>query len=528
MAGKLKREVGFSGLIFASLGGIIGSGWLFGPLAAAQVAGPLSIYSWLIGAITILFLGLTYAEVGPLFPKAGAATHIANVVHGNLLGKIWAWLLFMFYIAIAPVEVVAVLTYANNYIPGLLAGDTGLLSGLGLISSVVLLGFMFLLNFLGIRRIANIFTGLGWWKLAVPVLTMIVLVAFSYHPENLHVLHWHENVHGMFVAVASSGIVFSYLGFRQAIELGGESREPGKHIPLAVIGAIVIGAIIYVGLQWAFLVSVPPSQLTQGWTKLSFSGVFGPFAAIASLLGIGWLAVLIYADALISPGGTALVYATSAARAVVANGEVGAGPSFFTRITEGGVPWVGIIVAYVIGCIYFLPFPSWQKLVGFITTISVITYGIGPIVLLQLRRSMPELERPFRLWGAQIIAPIAFILSSLVAYWGGFKALTYIFGTLFAILILYGIVYRIRGSRDGTPLGFKHITWIFPYFLGLWVLSWFGPKVLGGQGVIPFYGSMAAVAVLALISMVWALKVTVPDSQISEYFSVMNKEGVEL
>lgn len=189
---------------------------------------------------------------------------------------------------------------------------------------------------------------------------------------------------------------------------------------------------------------------------------------------------------------------------------------------------MGIIVAYVIGCIYFLPFPSWQKLVGFITTISVITYGIGPIVLLQLRRSMPELERPFRLWGAQIIAPIAFILSSLVAYWGGFKALTYIFGTLFAILILYGIVYRIRGSRDGTPLGFKHITWIFPYFLGLWVLSWFGPKVLGGQGVIPFYGSMAAVAVLALISMVWALKVTVPDSQISEYFSVMNKEGVEL
>lgn len=124
MSGKLKRDVGFSGLIFASLGGIIGSGWLFGPLVAAQTAGPLSIFSWLIGALTILLLGLTYAEVGPLFPRAGAAAHIANVVHGNLLGKIWAWLLFMFYIAIAPVEVVAVLTYANNYLPGLLQGNT--------------------------------------------------------------------------------------------------------------------------------------------------------------------------------------------------------------------------------------------------------------------------------------------------------------------------------------------------------------------------------------------------------------------
>ncbi|MEY2336047.1 APC family permease [Acidithiobacillus ferrianus] len=528
MVNQLKREVGFSGLIFASLGGIIGSGWLFGPLNAARVAGPLSIYSWLIGAVTILFLGLTYAEVGPLFPRAGAATHIANVVHGNLLGKIWAWLLFMFYIAIAPVEVVAVLTYANNYIPGLLISHTGLLSGPGILAAIALLGVMFLLNFLGIRRVAKVFTGLGWWKLAIPILTIVLLVAFSYHPENLHIVHWHENVHGMFAAVASSGIVFSYLGFRQAIELGGESREPGKHIPMAVIGSILIGAIIYVGLQWAFLVSMPPSELTQGWAKLSFTGIFGPFAAIASLIGISWLAVLIYIDALLSPGGTALVYATSAARAVVANGEVGAGPRAFTKITEGGVPWVGIIVAYVIGCLYFLPFPSWQKLVGFITTISVITYGIGPIVLLQLRHSVPDMERPFRLWGAHVIAPIAFILSSLVAYWGGFQALSYIFGTLFGVLTLYGIQHRIRGNSDGQILGFRHITWIFPYFGGLWVLSWFGPKVLGGTGGIPFYWSMAAVAVLASICMVWALKVTVPDSQVTDYFSAMDQEGIEL
>lgn len=159
MVGKLKREVGFSGLIFASLGGIIGSGWLFGPLDAAQIAGPLSIGSWIVGALTILLLGLTYAEVGPLFPRAGAAAHIANVVHGDLLGKIWAWLLFMFYIAIAPVEVVAVLTYANNYVPGLLQGNTGLLSGLGLIAAVLLLGAMFVLNFLGIRRVAMLFSG---------------------------------------------------------------------------------------------------------------------------------------------------------------------------------------------------------------------------------------------------------------------------------------------------------------------------------------------------------------------------------
>ena len=528
MSGKLKRDVGFSGLIFASLGGIIGSGWLFGPLVAAQTAGPLSIFSWLIGALTILLLGLTYAEVGPLFPRAGAAAHIANVVHGNLLGKIWAWLLFMFYIAIAPVEVVAVLTYANNYMPGLLQGNTGLLSGTGVIAAIVLLGLMFLLNFLGIKRVAQLFTGIGWWKLGVPILTIIVLVLTSYHPENLHVMDWHSSVHGMFVAVASSGIVFSYLGFRQAIELGGESREPGKHIPGAVIGAIAIGALVYVGLQWAFIVSMPPSQISHGWQHLDFKGLFGPFAAISTMLGIGWLAILIYADALISPGGTAFVYATSAARAVVANGEVKAGPPIFTRISANGVPWVGVIVAYVIGCLYFLPFPSWQKMVGFITTISVITYGIGPIVLLQLRRSVPDLERPFRLWAANVIAPVAFILSSLVAFWGGFQALTYIFAVLFGILAIYGIVRLVRGARPGEESGFFNITWIFPYFIGLWVLSYLGPKVLGGIGEIGFYWSMLAVAVLALVSMFWALKVTVPDGRVADYFTAMAEEGISL
>ncbi len=528
MAGKLRREVGFSGLIFASLGGIIGSGWLFGPLIAARLAGPLSIGSWIIGALTILFLGLTYAEVGPLFPRAGAAAHIANVVHGSLLGKIWAWLLFMFYIAIAPVEVTAVITYANNYTPGLLRGNSGLLAEPGLITAVLLLGFLFLLNFLGIRRVAQLFSGLGWWKLSIPVLMSAVLVLYSYHPENLQIRDWGGDLHGMFVAVASSGVVFSYLGFRQAIELGGEAQNPGRHIPAAMIGAILAGALIYVMLQWAFLVSMPPQQLVNGWGHLQFQGLFGPFAAIASLLGIGWLAVLIYTDALISPGGAALVYATSAARAVVANGEVGAGPGFFTRVSGKGIPWAGVVVAYVIGCLYFLPFPSWQKLVGFITTISVITYGIGPIVLLQLRRSVPDIKRPFRLWGARVVAPVAFVLSSLVAYWGGFQALSYIFGGLFGALLFYGLFRLVRGGTPGEPLGFYHITWIFPYFGGLWLLSYLGPRILGGTGEIPFYWSMLWVAILAMFSMFWALKVTVPDGQVTSYFEAMAEEGISL
>ncbi|MGC9129239.1 MAG: amino acid permease, partial [Acidithiobacillus sp.] len=110
--GQLRREGGKFGLLYASLGAIVGSGWLFGPLHAAQTAGPLSLFSWLIGALAILLLALVYAELGPLIPRSGAIVHISHLGNGSLLGWIWGWILFFSYVIIAPVEVTAVLTYA--------------------------------------------------------------------------------------------------------------------------------------------------------------------------------------------------------------------------------------------------------------------------------------------------------------------------------------------------------------------------------------------------------------------------------
>ena len=70
-AGKLQRSVGFYGLMFVSLGSIIGSGWLLGALNAAEKAGPASILSWLLAAGMLALLALVYAELGATYPVAG-------------------------------------------------------------------------------------------------------------------------------------------------------------------------------------------------------------------------------------------------------------------------------------------------------------------------------------------------------------------------------------------------------------------------------------------------------------------------
>ena len=67
---RLKKDFGAIGLLFAAIGSIIGSGWLFSSLHAAQDAGPAAILSWVIGTIMFLLIGLSYAELGVMFPRS--------------------------------------------------------------------------------------------------------------------------------------------------------------------------------------------------------------------------------------------------------------------------------------------------------------------------------------------------------------------------------------------------------------------------------------------------------------------------
>jgi len=80
---SLKREIGLIGLLWASVGSIIGSGWLFGALNAAEIAGPAAIVSWVLGGIMIMLIGLTYAELGTMFPVSGGVVRFPHFAFGS-------------------------------------------------------------------------------------------------------------------------------------------------------------------------------------------------------------------------------------------------------------------------------------------------------------------------------------------------------------------------------------------------------------------------------------------------------------
>src|SRR5262249_37090760 len=111
----LRREIGFIGLLWASAGSIIGSGWLFGAQKALIAAGPAAVISWGICPLALLLLALTHAELGGMWPVAGGTARFPHYAFGGAAGASFGWFSWLQAATVAPIEVLAMITYGQHY-----------------------------------------------------------------------------------------------------------------------------------------------------------------------------------------------------------------------------------------------------------------------------------------------------------------------------------------------------------------------------------------------------------------------------
>ncbi|HEX5086172.1 MAG TPA: APC family permease [Nocardioides sp.] len=534
---ELRRHVGVVGLLFASVGSIIGSGWLFGALNASTEAGPAAIISWALGGVMILLIALVYAELGTMFPLSGGVVRYPHMSFGSFASFTTAWITWVAVATTAPIEVEAALQYGTKYAPftheHVIDGESvHTLTALGYAAAVVLMAVFVVINYFGIRWFARINNVLVWWKLGMIALVIVAFLVTAFHPGNFSDHGFAPNgVHGVFTAVATSGIVFSYLGFRQGIELAGETDNPRRNVPLAVVGSVLITGVLYILLQIAFIGALHPSILddSHGWANLSFENDFGPLAALASLLGLAWLAVLLYIDAIVSPGDTGLIYTTITARISYAAAKNGNAPEALARTTNRGVPLVSLIVAFVVGLIVFLPFPSWQQLVGFITSATVMSFASGPLVMVALRKQVPDEERPFRLPGGHVIPVLAFFGSNLIIYWSGWDIVWKLMVSVligFALLGAFTLTGKVRSPQLDFPSG---AAWLLPWLGGVTLISYLGnfpddPRK-GNLGWLNFEESLALILVFSVIVYAIAYAVRLAPDQARENIDTVRDEA---
>src|SRR5450755_668487 len=536
----LKREMGFIGATWASETSIIGSGWLFGAFLAAQAAGTAALLGWIIAGAIVVILALVHAELGGMYPVSGGTARFPHFAFGSIAGISFGFFSWLQAVTVAPIECFAVMQYGSYYWHGLYNSNTSNVTGLGFAMTVVLLALFTAINFLAMRLFSKVNAGITWWKVAIPVLTIIVLL-FKFQAHNLGAGggFMPYGIKALFGAIPSSGIVFSYLGFEQADQLAGEIKNPQKNLPLAIISACIIGILIYCLLELVFIGAIPHNLISgpKGWAAISSTNpiAVGPFAGLAGAVGLAWLAFILRIDAIVSPFGTGLIYETSTSRVGYGLARNRYFPQIFQRVDKNGIPWFSLIIAFLFGLVFLLPFPSWHSLVGLVTSASVLMYAGAPLALGAFRGQVPEAERPYRMQAAVVLAPLAFVLANLIIYWSGFEVLWKLGICIIIGYVLIGIFMAFDPQRP--PLHWKSAQWLPVYLIGMGIISWQGqysgaastPKPLPptNTGHIAFWWDMVIVAVFSLIIYFWAQAVRLPRDEMIEMVNKQSGEAPE-
>ena len=484
MAVTLKRSVGAFGLMFTAVSGILGSGWLFGPYYSAMLAGPAAVFAWLFAFIAILLIAMTFAELACMFPVAGGNARFIYFTHGTLASFIFSWVLYLGYAAVAPIETMGVLQYLASVWPWVVEKTLGVAvltpSGYGL--AAVILLFLCVLNFQSIKWLSRYNSVIVWFKLVIPIFIGVLFILISFHSSNFFELPggvMPSGFSGMAKALTQGGIILSFVGFAPVIVLAGEAKNPQKSIPLVLVGALGVCLLIYLLLQISFIGALSPHMLAHGWSALSFKHDASPFLGMADSLGLKHVKLLVFLIAIIAPLGTALIFVTTSARVAYAMAQNGYLPEVFKKLSKHHVPFVAIILNFVLGMFLFFPAPGWQGMVSFLVSAFVLCYAVGPVALLSLRKQLPNQPRPFRLPWANLLSFLAFFIGNFLVYCTGW---TTVFHMLFAVLIGLFVLGLIRVFKSQEVLNLKESLWVFAYLIGLGVISYLGE--FGGKNIL--------------------------------------------
>ena len=497
---ELKRSVGLVSLTLIAAGGILGSGWLFSPLLTAQLAGPASIVAWVIGAVAMLLLAFSFAEVASVLPVAGGIARIPRYTHGDITAVVIGWTAWVGYCTQAPIEVAVVIRYASETWPALVTNTaSGTLSDLGYTMAAVMLIVFVLINAVSAAAFARVNSTITWLKFALPLIIAITFIASRFDTENFSSaggfapFGWQ----GIFSAVSTGGIIFALIGFRHAIDMAGETRNPSRNVPLALIFGLLIPLFIYIALQVAFIGALPASELNNGWTGIEAAHGLGPLAAVSMTLGVSWLTAAVYGGALIGPTGGALVATGSNARLAYALARNRFLPNFVAHITMRGVPIYALLLNLVLGFIMLLAL-TFDNIVAINSAAIVLSFSIGPMAVIALRKQMPNVAQRFNIPFPRFVATLGFIVAALIIYWSGWTSILVLLGIItIAILVLF-FKRLVIDKKPLSSFDAREGLWLLPFVGSLTLVSWLGN--FGGTGTIPFGWDILLLVVLMLFN----------------------------
>jgi basic amino acid/polyamine antiporter, APA family len=397
---RLPRRIGLWSAMAVLIGTTIGSGIFRVPATVAgqlEYSGPV-LLAWVLGGVIALFGALTLAELAGAVPRSGGVFAYILEGFGPLPAFLFGWSELTVIRAAALGAIATIFAeYLGHFVP-LTPMEVRWAAAVAIIT-------VGLLNYVGVNRAAILMNLATVTKYAA--LAALVLLAFTIGKGSAAHFSpaWSGGINISLIATALIAIMWTYDGWADLAFMGGEVRNPGRTLPLALILGTSGIVVIYLLLNVAYMYLVPLNQMARS-----------PLIAATAAERIPLLGQ--YAG-----GGISAVVMLSCFSSLI--GSMMTGPRIFFAMADRGLffesiarvsprfhsPSVAIWLSTALGVAYVLLNDFQQLAEKFILGIWPF-YALAVGAIFVLRRNRPELPRPYRTWGYPIV-PILFLIASL-------------------------------------------------------------------------------------------------------------------
>ncbi len=387
----LKRAVGALDLTALGLGAIIGTGIFVIIGEAIGDSGPAIVLSFVLAGLTCIFSALSYSEMASAIPVSGSAYTYSYATMGELVAWIIGWDLILEYGLSVAAIAVGWGEYFNSLTDSLFSftlpdaialapGEGGTFN----VPAVFIVLAIAAVLMAGVKESARTNTIMVGVKLLI--LVMFVVVGITAFNGN----HFNDfSPHGFGgITDAAAVIFFAYIGFDAVSTASGESKNPGRDLPIAIIGSLIIATILYIIVAIVAVGALSADKLAKADAPLA--------AALKDGAGVGWAGTVISFGALVAITSVVLTILYGQTRITVTMGRDGLLPAVFGKVNEKrGTPILataifGLLVAAIAA---FVSLSELSKLVNIGTLFAFFVVNIGIIIL---RRTKPDMERKFR------------------------------------------------------------------------------------------------------------------------------------
>src|SRR5437867_7933921 len=409
---RLQRRLGLWSAVAVLVGSTIGSGIFRTPASVAQRIDdvPLFLLAWVVGAIVVLCGALTYSELAAAFPRSGGVYVFVRESFGRLPAFLFVWAELW---VIRPGAFGAIGITASAYTLRTLGFDPGaVVVGVGPVEirAEQLLGALYIVvvavvNYFGVHRGAILQNLSTAFKVGALALLVVLGFALGSPPA--------VSGGGVFAQRAAVGlspfllamvaILWAYDGWADLAFVGGEVRDPQRTLPRALLIGTATVVVLYLGANLVYLYLIPIQAMKQAELV----------AADVAKLVIGSAGVVVVSAAIaVSTFGTLNGSMMTAPRIFFAAAEDGLLPGPIARVDpKHHAPTVAVVLMTVMGMIFILVRTFTALADQFIIGIWPF-YALAVAGVYVLRRTRPQLERPYRTWGHPVV-PVVFLVAAL-------------------------------------------------------------------------------------------------------------------